>query len=251
MKILVINPNISESVTALIAAEARRAASSGTVIVPATAPFGVAYIETESEAAIGGYAAMILFAEHGRDCDAVVIAAFGDPGLPAVREIAPVPVVGIAEAAFLAAGELGTRFSIVAISQRIAAWYRRCALLNEVEGSLASIRTLTGPIRDIGAVQEEREAALLSLCTRIVDQDAAEVIIMAGAHRLPVSGAESRIACRYRWSTASPAACALAEARVRAGAQSREAGGYAPPPEKPHKGLPPALTELVGRGRTC
>ena len=153
MRILVINPNISESVTALIAAEARprRAASPGTVILPATAPFGVAYIETESEAAIGAYAAMILYAEHGTDCDAVVIAAFGDPGLPAVREIAPVPVVGIAEAAFVAAGELGARFSIVAISERIAAWYRRCAQLNEVDGNLASIRTLTGPIGDIGS----------------------------------------------------------------------------------------------------
>ena len=147
MKILVINPNISESVTALIAAEARRAASPGTVIVPATAPFGVAYIETESEAAVGAYAAMILYAEHGSDCDAVIIAAFGDPGLLAVREIAPVPVVGIAEAAFVAAGEIGTRFSIVAISQRIAAWYRRCAQLNEVKGNLASIRTLTGAHR--------------------------------------------------------------------------------------------------------
>ena len=75
MKILVINPNISESVTALITAEARRAASTGTEIVAATAPFGVAYIETESEAAIGAYAAMNLFAERGTDCDAVVIAA--------------------------------------------------------------------------------------------------------------------------------------------------------------------------------
>ena len=116
MKLLVINPNISHSVTALIAAEARRAASPGTEIMPVTAPFGVAYIETVSEATIGAYAAMTLYAEHGADCDAVLIAAFGDPGLAAVREIAPVPVIGIAQAAFAAAREIGPRFSIVAIS---------------------------------------------------------------------------------------------------------------------------------------
>ena len=253
MKILVINPNISESVTALIAAEARRAASPGTVIVPATAPFGVAYIETESEAAVGAYAAMILYAEHGIDCDAVVIAAFGDPGLLAVREIAPVPVVGIAEAAFVAAGELGTRFSIVAISQRIAAWYRRCAQLNEVKGNLASIRTLTGPIGNIGAVQEEQEVALLSLCTDIIDQDSAQAIILAGA---PLAGLGRRIADRLPVPLVDgvTSGVRLAEARARiraeAGAQSRAAGGYAPPPEKPHKGLPPALAALVGRRRT-
>lgn len=250
MRILVINPNISESVTALIAAEARRAASPGTVIVPATAPFGVAYIETESEAAIGGYAAMVLYAEHGADCDAVVIAAFGDPGLQAVREIAPVPVVGIAKAAFAAAGELGTRFSIVAISQRIAAWYRRCAKLNEVDGNLASIRTLTGPIGDIGNVQEEQETALLSLCTRIIDEDEAEAIIMAGA---PLAGIGRRIADRLPIPLVDgvTSGVRMAEARVRAGAQSPNAGGYAPPPEKPHKGLPAALAALVGRLRTC
>ena len=179
------------------------------------------------------------------------------PGLLAVREIAPVPVVGIAEAAFVAASEIGTRFSIVAISQRIAAWYRRCAQLNEVKGNLASIRTLTGPIGDIGAVQEEQEAALLSLCTDIINQDSAQAIILAGA---PLAGLGRRVADRLPIPLVDGVTCGvrLAEARARArarvragaGAQSREAGGYAPPPEKPHKGLPPALAALVGRRRT-
>ena len=78
MRLLVINPNISESVTDLIATEARRAASAETVIDAVTAAMGVAYIETRSEAAIGAYAALELFAEHGGDADAVVLAAFGD-----------------------------------------------------------------------------------------------------------------------------------------------------------------------------
>ena len=249
MKILVINPNISESVTALIAAEARRAASPGTVVLPATAPFGVAYIETESEAAIGAFAAMNLFAEHGADCDAVVIAAFGDPGLLAVREIAPVPVVGIAEAAFVAAGELGNRFAIVAISERIATWYRRCARLNEADANLASIRTLTGLIGDIGAVQDDQETALLSLCTRIIDQDSAEAIVLAGA---PLAGLGRRIADRLPVPLVDgvTSGVRLAEARVEAGAHSNDADGCEPPPEKPHKGLPPALAALVGRQGT-
>ena len=44
VRLLVINPNISESVTRLIEAEARRAADAATEIVAVTAPFGVAYI---------------------------------------------------------------------------------------------------------------------------------------------------------------------------------------------------------------
>ena len=246
MKILVINPNISDSVTNLIATEARRVADPGTEIVPVTAPFGVAYIETESEATIGAYAAMCLYAEHGIDCDAVVIAAFGDPGLPAVREIAPVPVVGIAEAAFIAAGEIGARFSIIAISERIADWYRNCVQLNKAQGKLASIRALTGAVGDIGAVQEHQRAALLALCARIIDEDSPQAIILAGA---PLAGLGRRIADRLPIPLVDGVASAvpLAEARVRA--QSRSPGGdsYNPPPEKPQTGLPPALAALVGR----
>ena len=64
MNLLLINPNISESVSKLIGDEARRAASPGTEISVLTAPFGVAYIETRFEALIGAYATAQLAAEH-------------------------------------------------------------------------------------------------------------------------------------------------------------------------------------------
>ena len=43
MRLLVINPNISDSVTTLIRAEAERSAAPGTELTVLTAPFGVAY----------------------------------------------------------------------------------------------------------------------------------------------------------------------------------------------------------------
>ena len=55
-RLLLINPNISDSVSDLIRAEAERCASPGTQIEVVTAPFGVAYIETRFEALIGAYA---------------------------------------------------------------------------------------------------------------------------------------------------------------------------------------------------
>ena len=124
MRLLLINPNISESVSELIAAEARRTASAGTEISVVTAPFGVAYIETRFEALIGAYAVAQLAAEHYSNFDAIVVAAFGDPGLPALREAIPVPIIGMSESAFATATLLGQRFSIIAISSRISAWYR-------------------------------------------------------------------------------------------------------------------------------
>ncbi|HPU53020.1 MAG TPA: aspartate/glutamate racemase family protein, partial [Burkholderiaceae bacterium] len=101
MNILLINPNISDSVSELIRAEAQRSASPGTNIEVLTARFGVAYIETRMEAVIGAYATLELAAEHHARHDAVIVAAFGDPGLAGLREVLPCPVTGLSEAALV------------------------------------------------------------------------------------------------------------------------------------------------------
>src|SRR5262245_35774148 len=185
MRILVVNPNISESVSELIGDEARRAASAGTEITMLTAPFGVAYIETRFEALIGAYAAANMVAEHAPGHDAVVIAAFGDPGVPGIREALDIPVVGLTEAALASACLLGSRFAIVAISRRIRAWYRETVEHSGLIGRLASIRSLEEPLRDIGSVQDDHAGQLKVLCAAAVEEEGADVIILAGA---PLAG---------------------------------------------------------------
>ncbi|TXN10683.1 Asp/Glu racemase, partial [Methylobacterium sp. WL122] len=98
MRILVINPNTTEAVTERVVEHVRRIAPSAT-IVPATGRFGARYIASRASAAIAAHAALDAYAAFGAECDAVYLACFGDPGLLALREIAPVPVVGMAEAA--------------------------------------------------------------------------------------------------------------------------------------------------------
>ena len=63
MKLLVINPNISDDVTALIEAEALRSASPGTELVVRTAGYGVEYIETRFESLIAAGAVAETIAE--------------------------------------------------------------------------------------------------------------------------------------------------------------------------------------------
>ena len=123
MKLLVLNPNTSESVTERIAAAARAAASPGTEIVPMTAQWGVPYIVTRAEAAIATCAALEVMAEHVDGHDAIVLAAFGDPGLDAARELMPVPVIGLSEGSMLTACMLARRFSLVSISPDFTPWY--------------------------------------------------------------------------------------------------------------------------------
>ena len=153
MRLLLVNPNISDSVSDLIRAEAQRSASPGTEIEVLTAPFGVAYIETRFESLVGAYATAQVAAEHVDRFDAVVVAAFGDPGLMGLREVLPVPVTGMTEAALASAHLLGHRISIIAISQRIQAWYREVVDSYGFGSRLASIRALDRPLSSIGGVQ--------------------------------------------------------------------------------------------------
>ena len=244
MRLLVINPNISDSVTTLIATEARRAAAPGTAITALTAPFGVAYIETRFEALIGAYAAAQLAAEHHAGHDAVIVAAFGDPGLAGLREALPIPVLGMTESALASACLLGQRFSIIAISQRIQSWYREVVQANGLEGRLASIRALNRPIASIGGVQQEHADALRALCEQAVDEDGADVIILAGA---PLAGLARSLAGTLPVPVVDGVSSAVVHAQSLVALQSGKArrGSFAPPPAKPHQGLPEAIARLL------
>ena len=246
MRLLVINPNISESVSQLIGGEARRAASPGTEITVLTAPFGVAYIETRFEALIGAYAAATLAAEHAHDHDAVIVAAFGDPGVPAIREALDVPVVGLTESALASVGLLGQRFAIVAISQRITAWYRETVERCGLSSRLASIRWLDQPLGDIGSVQDDHARRLKQLCITAIDADGADVIVLAGA---PLAGLARNIAGEIPVPVVDGVSSAVqhAETLVRLNPVRTRAGNFAPSPGKLNAGLPEPIRELLRR----
>ena len=248
MRLLLINPNISDSVSELIRAEALRSASPGTEIEVLKAPFGVAYIETRFEALIGAYAAAELAAEHHARFDAVIVAAFGDPGLAGLREVLPCPVIGLTEAALASACLLGQRFSIVAISQRIRAWYRETVEHNGFVGRLASIRGLDEAPANIGNVQSSQGERLVQLAERCVDEDGADVIVLAGA---PLAGLARTLRGRLPVPSVDGVSSAVrhAESLVALQPGSATRGSFAPPPVKPNRGLSPAIARLLDRGR--
>ena len=248
-RLLLINPNISDSVSELIRAEAERSASPGTELEVLTAPFGVAYIETRFEALIGAYAAVQLAAEHHQRFDAAIVAAFGDPGLTALREALPCPVIGLTEAALASACLLGHRFSIVAISQRIRAWYRETVDAYGLVSRLASIRGLDERLADIGNVQGEQGERLIALAEACVAEDGADVIVLAGA---PLAGLARSLRGRLPVPAVDGVSSAVRHAESLIALQPGRAvrGRFAPPPAKPHRGLPPAIARLLDRTRS-
>ena len=119
MKLLLINPNTSTSMTEAIAKGARQVASAGTEIVPVQPSFGPLSIEGHYDEAFAaaGVAEQVKLSSKLNPA-AIVIACFGDPGLEAAREATRAPVLGIAEAAFHAASMIATGFSVVTTMTR-------------------------------------------------------------------------------------------------------------------------------------
>jgi allantoin racemase len=244
MHLLIVNPNISNSVTELIRSEALRTAAPDTNIIMATASFGVAYIETRFEALVGGYAAACAAAEQAGTFDGVIVAAFGDPGLAGIKELFDVPVVGMTESALASACLLGNRFSIIAISSRIQAWYRECVAANGLSSRLASIRSLSEPLKNIGSVQEDYTEKLEQLCLQAIREDGADVIIVAGA---PLAGLARTLHGKIPVPVVDGVSSAVkhCESLVALRPGSALEGSFCKPPKKPNSGLPEALTKLL------
>lgn len=94
-----------------------------------TAPFGAPIITEPGALSVGADAVAAMIADLPAGAQGAISAAFGDPGLDAMRRVPGLAVTGIGEASFLEAAEAGRRYAIVtttplldhAIRARVAA----------------------------------------------------------------------------------------------------------------------------------
>lgn len=118
MRLLLVNPNTTASMTEAIAAGAASVARPATVVEAVNPPFGPPSIESDDDErrCVPGLLDQIEAAARRPTAtrpDAYVIACFGDPGLEAARKLVHEPVLGIAQAAMHAAALAAGTFSVV------------------------------------------------------------------------------------------------------------------------------------------
>ncbi|MHB2263820.1 aspartate/glutamate racemase family protein [Aliihoeflea sp. PC F10.4] len=114
MKLLVVNPNSTAAMTDKIARSIKPFAATDTQLSfrnPHTSPASIEGHFDEA-ASLAGMLDIIASAERNGN-DGTIIACFDDPGIGAAREIASGPVMGICEAAMIAASVIAARFSVV------------------------------------------------------------------------------------------------------------------------------------------
>jgi Asp/Glu/hydantoin racemase len=240
LKILLINPNTTAAVTDIMDAHIRRSIGDGDRVVPVTARFGAAYIASRAGAAIAAHAALDALASHLGDCDVVVLGCFGDPGLAALREVSPVPVIGLAEASCFAACAQGARFSIVTGGTLWAPMLTELVAGLGLSDRFAGVRTIVPTGADIARDPDAALADLAAACEQCKTQNGADVVILGGAS---LAG----IAARLQPAVSIPLLCSVevgARAAITAAGEPRR--GSVDKPAIATTGLDPALAALLG-----
>lgn len=213
MRLLLVNPNTNAGTTDAMVAIAREA-SPANDIVGLTAPFGVPLITAPDELAIAAEAVgTVLAVRMPPGISAVVISAFGDPGLEAARKSLRVPVVGIAEAAMAEAAQGDRRFAVVTTTPDLVASIARRAVLYGHAGTFLGTMLTRGDVHHVMADRDRLVDALEEACERAVGSLGAEAIIIGGG---PLAVAARALAGRIAVPLIEPipAAIGLAERRV-------------------------------------
>ncbi|MCF8481836.1 MAG: aspartate/glutamate racemase family protein [Rhodospirillum sp.] len=234
-RLLVVNPNTTESMTAKIGAAAQAAASPGTEIIARNPAMGPVSVEGWYDEAfcLPGLLEEIARAES-ESVDGHLIACFDDPGLDAARSLATAPVVGTCEAGMRLAPLIANRFAVVTTLSRSVPTIEHLAHRYGVTERCA-IRASDIPVLDLdkpGCAAEDRIVEEIQYAIR---DDKAEAIVLgcAGMADLP-----SRLAARCGVPVIDGVAAGvrLLEGLVGLGLRTSKVGPYARPRPKTYTG---------------
>lgn len=238
-RILVINPNTSDSFTARIGAAAVSTARPGTGVVVREVASGPRSIESMYDELLSAAGTLEVALAEREQVDAFVIACYSDhPAVHALREVTTRPVMGIAEASMYVACMVGGRFSIVTTNDAwgplLWAAVRRFGLAERC----ASIRPTGMPVLALeNDTTGEGFEQILAAAQRAVSRDGADVICLGCAG---MAGLDRRLEAALGVPVLDGLTCALnlVEMLLDVGASTSKRGLYQTPMPKPLLALP-------------
>ena len=176
----VINPNSSEAVTLGIQEAVRPLEDFGRRIICMGNGSGPKGIESQAQADATIPQTLKLAAQVEDSAAGFVIACFGDPGLHALRDWTPKPVLGIQESAILTAMSLGQRIGIIAILPNSIPRHLRSIGAMGVADRLAGDRAINLHVNELNDAGKTLER-MTEVGRQLRDEDGADVLIMGCA----------------------------------------------------------------------
>ncbi|WP_429810526.1 aspartate/glutamate racemase family protein [Ensifer sp. B1-9] len=232
MRIHVINPNSTASMTDQIVRAAEAVRLEGFVIDAETAMGTPASIEgyADEARAVPAMLAAIRAAEK-RGASAHVIACFDDPGLAAAREVATGPVIGICQAAVQVAMTVATRFAVITTLPRSVPVIEDLVAQYGAASRCRRVRSVDLPVLALEADPKNARAKLLDEARIAIREDGVDAIVLGCAGMAELCEWLSREA-GVPVIDGVVAAVKLAEALASGGFRTSKAGAYAYPRDK-------------------
>lgn len=219
--ILLINPNTSSATMQMMVEIARawfaQAMAAPPAVVGATVTRGAPMIVDEGDLAVAAEAMcegdMLRLA--GR-ADGVIVGAFGDPGIEALRARLSVPVVGIGEASMHAAAAGRRRFGIATTTPRLAASISASVHRQGLDELFTGARFTEGDPRALSSTPQQQEDLLAGAVDSCIRADGAQAVIIGGG---PLGEAARALGRRFSIPVIGPvpAACAAMAQALRCG----------------------------------
>jgi allantoin racemase len=182
--IVLINPNSNAETTRSMTEIAARE-TEGVAEVEGKSNEGVPPLLTtpqDLQDAISGVVEIGVEAAKDDRVAAIIIAAFGDPGLEELRAKVDVPVFGIREEAFHEAARNGRPFGIATTTpdKGLLESFRRTAAALGYEDLYRGTRVTPGDPKELMKSQGELDAALAEAVRTSVEEDRAQAVIIGG-----------------------------------------------------------------------
>jgi len=234
IRLLVVNPNTTASMTRKIGEAAQAAAAAGTAISAINPTDGPPSIEGyyDEVFAIPG---MIEAMRKAPAFDACIIACFDDTGLDAARCALGAPVIGIGEAAFHMASLVAGRFSVVTTLSRSVPAIEHNLVRYGLASRCARVRAADVAVLDLENPASAARERISREVGHALNEDGAEAIVLGCAGMADLAQTLSR---EHGAPILDGVACAvkLAEGLASLGLRTSKRGGYAAPLSKAYAG---------------
>ncbi|TJZ87745.1 aspartate/glutamate racemase family protein [Paracoccus hibiscisoli] len=232
MKLVVINPNSTASMTDKIVEAARAVAGSGTEVEGRTAHGAPASIEGHfDEVMCAAHLLREVQEAEAQGADAIVVACFDDPAIGACREVATGPVLGICEAGVKAASMIATSFSIVTTLPRSVPVIEELVRRYGLDHQCRRVRSAEIPVLALEQPGSDARARVRAEILRAIEEDNCEAVLLGCAGMADLTEWLSA-ECGIPVIDGVTAATTFAEALVRAGLRTSKIGAYAHPIQK-------------------
>ena len=212
--ILLINPNTSVRSLAMMLTAAAGCLPDGIALRGVHADAGAAMIVDEAGLAASEPEVLRLGLAGAAGAAAIVVAAFGDPGLARLRAAVRVPVIGIGEASILDAAAAGRRFGIATTTLALVPAIRRRVEQLGLAGQFTGVRVPDGDPLALAADPPRQTEALAWAAADCFDTDKADAVIIGGG---PLSDAARLLRDRFGDRIVDPVPAAMRRAAVLLG----------------------------------